>query len=279
MTAYRTSMRGVRRRRLILLACVSLTATLVMDVGSSFAVPTRAPCAERPAFRATTARWFDSWSLPESVVRSSTPDRARGCWWIASVRRFEPKPDIGVHEGAADLVAALREQGYDLEQAPSQEFGIWKTRDCPDHVPCDLVVSVVESQAGNAIEAEFVRGRTRCHATVARFRLKAARVFDTWTLPEGVARSSSGDRSSAEGCWWIESLRRFTPDEGVSATRAAARLVAALREQGYDLRSSGEDATYWTAHDCPGQLDCDLTVAIDYSGEQPRLEAILGRYS
>jgi hypothetical protein len=264
-----------RRRRLILLACVSVAATLVMDAGSrSFgAVPTRASCGERPAFRAKTTRWFDSWSLPESVVRSSTPDRTRGCSWIASVRGFVPVPGVSAEQAAADLAATLGEQDYDLAHRSDGVIETWSTRTCPHQVRCDLVLSVVDSPSGRSIEAEFVRNRTRCHPTVAAFRLKAAAVFDTWDLPDGVVRSSSSDRASGVPCWWIESVRRFVPREGVSLRSAGARLVAALQDQGYNFSSADEDISWWRTRACPGQLACDLTISIDHSQQPPRLEA------
>jgi len=181
---------------------------------------------------------------------------------------------MNVQQAAVDLVASLRERGYGLTRMPREDVSIWSTRSCLDHPGCDLTISVVDSSEPSSIEAEFVRRPARCHAEVAAFRVTTARVFDTWILPESVVRSSTPDRASAGPCWWILSERSFVPREGVSLRGAAADLVAALREQGYRLRRSGDETlTYWDASGCPDYSGCSLAIwVVDYE-DSPLLEA------
>lgn len=256
-----------------------LGVTVGFGVGSARAsVSRRAPsCHEKTAaFQRETAPMFDAWVLPDSVDRPSAV-LTRGCHWITSMQRFVPKPGVSVWTAAQDLMAALRADGYHLERAPDvgEEVGVWRTRTCPDVVQCDLVVSVVDSE--EAIEAEFLRDPARCHSKVAALRVEAARAFDSWALPEGVVRSSSPDRASAGPCVLMQSVRRFAPAPGTTASSAAERLVSALAEQGYlpePRTADDKDLGLWF-FTCPDRPECILSIVAVDAVDHARVEAEL----
>jgi hypothetical protein len=258
-------MRGARGLiGFVALVCVS--GLLVTDVASASTSRRRPANCHRATttFHQEATRWFDAWVLPAGIDHP-VPVRTRGCFWITSLRQFVPKPEAELQTTAAEMVAALREQGYALARTSNEAVSVWSTHTCPDDVACDLVLSVVDTPSERVIEAEFLRGRSRCHARAATFRVDQARVFDTWEIPDGVIRSATPDRTTASPCWYVDFTRQFVAASGVSLPTAATRLVAALREQGYRLKSvfPGKDGPWmWDAHDCPERPGCLLTVTM-----------------
>jgi hypothetical protein len=97
-------------------------------------------------------REMDSWSLPPSVQRSKRPDEVLaetfGASTESATRYYLPAPGTTTKQAAADLVTALRSQGYhDLDPFD----GVSSFGSCPGEKYCDISIETL----GRYIVVEF----------------------------------------------------------------------------------------------------------------------------